>query len=110
MSEICSTNSILFSQKLKGNLVLVRNQSDFIVTKMSDQWQEFRCTCTGEEVGQNKVSSVDLGDLLKTWTENIDFQFKPERRRRIPQDRRAEQYLQQAAAETGKNCAVISEG
>ena len=73
MSEICSTNSILFSQKLKGNLVLVRNQSDFIVTKMSDQWQEFRCTCTGEEVGQNKVSSVDHGDFLKTWTENIDF-------------------------------------
>ena len=56
---------------------------------MSDQWQEFRCTCTGEEVGQNKVSSVDFGDLLKTWTENIDFQFKPERRRQIPQDRRA---------------------
>ena len=58
---------------------------------MSDQWQEFRCTCTGEEVGQNKVNSVDLGDLLKPWTENIDFQFKPERRRQIPQDRRAEQ-------------------
>ena len=91
MSEICSTNSILFSQKLKGNLVLVRNQSDFIVTKMSDQWQEFRCTCTGKEVGQNKVSSIDLGDLLKTWTENIDFQFQPERRRQIPQGRRAEQ-------------------
>ena len=68
---------------------------------MSDRWQEFRCTCTGEEVGQNKVSSVDLGDLLKTWTENIDFQFKPERRRQIPQDRRAEQQLQQAAADTG---------
>ena len=62
-----------FSRKLKGNLFSVGNQSDFIVTKMSDQWQEFRCTCTGEEVGQNKVSSVDLGDLLKTWTENIDF-------------------------------------
>ena len=75
MSEICSTNSILFSRKLKVNLFSVGNQSDFIVTKMSDQWQEFRCTCTGEEVGQNKVSSVDLGDLLKTWTENIDFQF-----------------------------------
>ena len=58
---------------------------------MSDQWQEFRCTCTGEEVGQNKVSSVDLGDLLKTWTEDI------ERLRQIPQDRRAEQQLQQAA-------------
>ena len=53
---------------------------------MSDQWQEFRCTCTEEEVGQNKVSSVDLGDLLKAWTENIDFQFKPEQ---IPEDRRA---------------------
>ena len=62
-----------FSRKLKGNLFSVGNQSDFIVTKMSDQWQEFRCTCTGEEVGQNKVSSVDLGDLIKTWTENIDF-------------------------------------
>ena len=74
MSEICSTNSILFfRQKLKGNLFSVGNQSDFIVTKMSDQWQEFRCTCTEEEVGQNKVSSVDLGDLLKTWTENIEF-------------------------------------
>ena len=56
---------------------------------MSDQWQEFRCTC-----------SVDLGDLLKTWTENIDFQFQPERRRQIQQDRRAEQQLQQAAADT----------
>ena len=42
---------------------------------MSDQWQEFRCTCTVGEVGQNKVNSVDLdlGDLIKTWTENIDF-------------------------------------
>ena len=56
MSEICSTNSILFfSRKLKVNLFSVGNQSDFIVTKMSDQWQEFRCTCTGEEVGQNKL-------------------------------------------------------
>ena len=54
-----------FSRKLKGNLFSVGNQSDFIDTKMSDQWQEFRCTCTGEEVGQNKVSSVDLGDLIK---------------------------------------------
>ena len=80
-----------FFAKLKGNLFSVGNQSDFIVTKMSDQWQEFRCTCTGEEVGQNKVRSVDLGDLLKTWTENIDFQFQPERRRQIPQGRRAEQ-------------------
>ena len=52
-------------QKLKGNLFSVGNQSDFIVAKMSDQWQEFRCTCTGEEVGQNKVGSVDLGDLIK---------------------------------------------
>ena len=43
----------------------VGNQSDFFVAKMSDQWQEFRCTCTGEEVGHNKVSSVDLGDLIK---------------------------------------------
>ena len=40
---------------------------------MSDQWQEFRCACTGEEEGQNKVSSIDLGDLLKTWTENIEL-------------------------------------
>ena len=27
----------------------------------------------GGEVGQNKVYSVGLGDLIKTWTENIDF-------------------------------------
>ena len=27
----------------------------------------------GREVGQNKVYSVGLGDLIKTWTENIDF-------------------------------------
>ena len=47
--------------------------SDFIITKMSDQWQEFRCNGTVGEVGQNKVNSVDLGDLIKTWTENIDF-------------------------------------
>ena len=60
--------------------------------------------------GQNKVSSIDLGDLLKTWTENIGFLFKPERRRQIPQDRRAEQQLQQAAAETGKNSVLISKG
>ena len=86
MSEICSTHPSFFSRKLKGNLFSVGNQSDFIVTKMSDQWQEFRCTWTGEEVGQNKVSSVDLGDLLKAWTENVDFQFKPEQ---IPEDRRA---------------------
>ena len=67
MSEICSTNSILFFAKIEGKpFFSVGNQSDFIVTKMSDQWQEFRCTCTGEEVGQNKVRSVDLGDLLKT--------------------------------------------
>ena len=65
MSEICRTNSILFSWKLKGNLFSVENQSDFIVTKMSDQWQEFRCTCTVGEVGQNKVNSVDLGDVIK---------------------------------------------
>ena len=51
----------------------VGNQCDFIVAKMSDQWQEFRCTCTGGVVGQNKVNRVDLGDLIKTWTENIDF-------------------------------------
>ena len=50
---------------MKGNRFLDENQSDFIITTMSDQWQEFRCTCTGEEVGQNKVSSVDLGDLIK---------------------------------------------
>ena len=62
-----------FSRKLKGHLFSGGSQSDFIVTKMSDQWQEFRCTCTGEEVGQNKVISVDLGDLLKIWTENIAF-------------------------------------
>ena len=55
ISEICSTNSILFSRKLKVNLFSVGNQSDIIVTKMSDKWQEFRCTCTGEEVGQNKL-------------------------------------------------------
>ena len=59
---------------------------------------------------RKEKNSVNLGDLLKPWTETIDFQFKPERRRQIPQDRRAEQQLQQAAAETGKNCAVISEG
>ena len=27
----------------------------------------------GGDVGQNKVYSVGLGDLIKTWTENIDF-------------------------------------
>ena len=39
---------------------------------MIDQWQEFRCTCIGGEVGQNKVNSVGLGDLIKTWTESIE--------------------------------------
>ena len=27
----------------------------------------------GGEVGQNKVCSVGLDGLIKTWTENIDF-------------------------------------
>jgi len=71
MSKIPSTISILFFAKIEGKPFFGQNHSDFIVTKMSNQRQEFRCTCTGGEVGQNKVNSVDLGDLIKTWTENI---------------------------------------
>ena len=51
----------------------------------------------GGEVGQNKIYSVGLGDLIKTWTENIDFLFQAEHRGQEPHNRHAEQQLQQAA-------------
>ena len=81
----------VYNVRIRGGDVEVFHHYEELRRMMARRERAEGADDEGGEVGQNKVYSVGLGDLVKPWTE------KAEHRRQEPHDRHAEQQLQQAA-------------
>ena len=63
----------VYNVRIRGGDVEVFHHYEELRRMMARRERAEGADDEGGEVGQNKVYSVGLGDLIKTWTENIAF-------------------------------------